>query len=266
MTVRLRHGGRELRSSRRSTSRPTSSRRRSCTGACGPGSAISAATAIPSPSSTRPICEAVREAVRPGETGIVLDRDAQQSAVDDHRHRRDRRHRACGRRAALRGLHRVDADLHAADRASGPISSCTRRPNTSTAIPTWWRARWRRRNAAASGIASARSATQIGATLGPFEAWLLMRGMRTLACPRAGAGQDGGDAGAAPGRSSGARRRSLSRPQEPSRPRRRHAPDDRRIRRHAVDPRQRRRAGGRRRRGPGRGCGSARPRSAASKA
>ncbi len=49
-----------------------------------------------------------------GRNRPVLDRDAEQSALDHHRHRRDRRDRACRRRDPVRRLDRGDADLHAA--------------------------------------------------------------------------------------------------------------------------------------------------------
>ena len=50
--------------------------------------------------------QAVRDAVQPGKTGIVLDRNPEQSAVDDHRHRCGFGDRACGRCAALRRIPR----------------------------------------------------------------------------------------------------------------------------------------------------------------
>ena len=46
-----------------------------------------------------------------------LDRNARQSAVDDHRHRRDLRHRACGGRDGGRRFHRGDAGADAPARA-----------------------------------------------------------------------------------------------------------------------------------------------------
>ena len=60
-------------------------------------------------------------------------------------------------------------------------SSCIRRPNTSTAIPTWsaacsWSATT---GSSASGWPSCR--TRVGAVAGPFDSFLALRGLKTLA-------------------------------------------------------------------------------------
>ena len=105
---------------------------------------------------------------------------------------------------------------------------------------------------------------QIGTTLGPFEAWLLMRGMKTLDLASASSPRRP--------RCSQAglpiiRRfpRPLSGSQDASRPRHRDAADERRIWRDAFDPAQRRQAAAVKPRRTSR-SGSGRPRSAASKA
>jgi cystathionine gamma-lyase len=61
----------------------------------------------------------------------------------------------------------------------GAIWCCIRRPNTSTAIPTW---------SAASWLPAARSwpsrwaflQNSVGAVAGPFDSFLAMRGLKTL--------------------------------------------------------------------------------------
>ena len=93
---------------------------------------------------------------------------------------------------------------------------------------------------------------QLGGALGPFEAWLLMRGMRTLDIRVRAQAETAALLAARlvghPGHKFG----SLSGPRTPSRPRRGAAADGRRLRRHVLDPRQERREGGDRRRGKGR--------------
>ena len=107
---------------------------------------------------------------------------------------------------------------------------------------------------------------QLGNTLGPFEAWLLMRGMRTLDIRVREQAKTASYLAHCliehPALTVGA----LSRPEVASRPRRRHPADERRIWRHAFDPSP---ATARLRRSewrPASRSGSARPRSAASKA
>ena len=81
-----------------------------------------------------------RHPAGPHETGLAG--DAEQSAVGRQRHRRRRAPRACRRRETRRRFDLRDAGLHPAARRSAPISSCIRRPNISTAIPTSSPARW----------------------------------------------------------------------------------------------------------------------------
>ena len=124
--------------------------------------------------------DAVRDAVRPGETGLFWIETPSNplwtitdiAAISEIAH-------SAGR-AALRRFDGRDADLHAADlarrryrRAFGdqisqrPFRRGRRRARHRRAqVDIWERIRMMR--------------AQIGATLGPFEAWLLMRGMRTL--------------------------------------------------------------------------------------
>ena len=78
--------------------------------------------AIEVDSSTSTDLDAVRAAIRPGKTEAGLGRDAGQPALDDHRHRGDRRDRARGRRAARRRLDRRDAGADAAAARSAPTS------------------------------------------------------------------------------------------------------------------------------------------------
>ena len=173
-----------------------------------------------------------------------------------------RQHRAPRRRAAGGGFDRRDAGADAAARARRRHrdAPATKYLNGHSDLmagalvpPATERLRARRAVLRA-----------LGGILGSFEAWLLLRGMRTLhvrvrhrrrrmlaehfARHRADRG------------------RALSRPAAAPRPRGRGAADARRLRRHAVDPRQRRRGG--RRSPPPRGssCGNAPPRSAASRA
>ena len=96
----------------------------------------------------------------------------------------------------------------------------------------------------ALGAASPMCAAQHGAILGPFEAWLLLRGMRTLRCARRGAQRDTArDARRRDSAAHPAGRRVLypGLPRHPGHARR-GAADERRLRRHAVDPGEGRRA------------------------
>ena len=104
-----------------------------------------------------------------------------------------------------------------------------------------------------------------GAILGPFEAWLLLRGLRTLEVRVHAQTETAATLATRFAATSPISIGALSGPAVASGPRGRGAADER-LRRHAVDPGQGRRA--RRHRGGGarRSCGSARPRSAAWKA
>ena len=103
-----------------------------------------------------------------------------QSALDDDRHRGGRRDRACGRRASSRSIRPWR-------RRCSPPARARRRHRDAFGDEISERPfrRDRRRARAArrttnSGSASQASAHGYGAILGPFEAYLLMRGMRTL--------------------------------------------------------------------------------------
>ena len=91
---------------------------------------------------------------------------------------------------------------------------------TAQLDPLWERVRSWRRNA--------------GAMLGPFEAWLLQRGMRTLFVRVRRASETGHGAGAAPAGSPGVEGGALSRVAVSSGPRDCGAADVGRLRRHAV--------------------------------
>ena len=116
------------------------------------------------------------------------------------------------------------------------------------------------------GRGSRRIRKMQGAILGPFEAYLLMRGMRTLHVRAAAQARSALTLARAPLRASQGRPRALSRPAAASRPRHRRPADGGRLRLHALDPGDR--TARRPRSAPRRGsaCGSARPRSAASRA
>ena len=111
-----------------------------------------------------------------------------------------------------------------------------------------------------------RNRSMLGQILGPLEAFLLLRGMRTLPL-RVQAACAGAMELATRLRQPRLRGRgAVSGPARPSRPRHRAAADAGRVRRHAEHPRARRRGGGGRHRGPRVSCGSAPPRSAGWKA
>jgi cystathionine gamma-synthase len=118
--------------------------------------------------------------------------------------------------------------------------------------PFWERIRSWRRNA--------------GAMPGPFEAWLLQRGMRTLFLRVHRASETAHQIAAhfrGPSRADGG---ALPRAAGPPGPRDRGPADERRVRRHAVHPGGRRRRARPRRAGRRSGCSSGPPRWAASRA
>ena len=82
-----------------------------------------------------------------------------------------------------------------------------------------------------------------GGIAGSFEAWLLLRGMRTLFLRVRHCCQSAQLVAERHGEASARGAGPLSGPAGLSRPRGRRPPDDRRLRRHAVDPRARRRGG-----------------------
>ena len=90
---------------------------------------------------TTPARPASRAIMTP-EDEARLDRDADQPAPADPRHRRHRRAGPQGRGAAGRGQHLRLALPAAAARSSGPTWSSTARRSTSAATPTWSAARW----------------------------------------------------------------------------------------------------------------------------
>ena len=177
--VRLRHGGGDQRGARAAAGRA----RARAAGLLLGLSRLADATrrrcsATRSTSSTSPISRGPRRDEAGHQAG--LDRDARQSALEHHRHRGGRRDRARGRRRARHRFDRRDAGVHPAARArrrhrdafGDEISQRPFRRDRRRA-----RDRARRR---ALDAHQARCAAHHGAILGPFEAWLLLRGLRTL--------------------------------------------------------------------------------------
>ena len=123
----------------------------------------------------------IAAAVRPGAHQAGLDRDAGQPDLGDHRHRRRGRHRPSRRRAARRRLRRsatpvltrpielgADIVMHSATKyPQRPLRHHRRRPG-------------RRARRRVLGRSSRTIRAQLGTILGQIEAWLLLRGMRTL--------------------------------------------------------------------------------------
>ena len=128
-----------------------------------------------------------RDPSRADEDG--LGRDADQPAARHRRHRGHRRRRARGRRAARRRQHLRDAPTSRARSRSAPTSSRTRRRSTPAATAT--------SSAAPSSTATtiavpgfedaeeriAFHQNSIGGVAGPFDSWLTLRGLKTLAHP-----------------------------------------------------------------------------------
>ena len=148
----------------------------------------------------RPRCD--RRGAAPGQDEAGLDRDAGQSDLGDHRHRRRGGARARRRRAARGRQHRGDA-------GADPAARARRRPRDAFGdqVPERPQRRGRRRAGhGAQGRLLApprrRCATTAARSSGPFEAWLLLRGMRTLPSARRARLPHGGHAGRAPGRAS----------------------------------------------------------------
>ena len=124
--------------------------------------------------------EALREAVKPGRDQARLGRDALEPALDDHRHRRCRRDRAQrpGARLAVDSttaspIHTrplnlgADIVMHAATKVLNGHSDVVAGVLAGAKADAFW-----------TRVAGIRKMQ--GAILGPFEAYLLMRGMRTL--------------------------------------------------------------------------------------
>ena len=168
-------------------------------------------------------------------------RDPDQPDAGDRRHRRRRRdHRmAMARRWSSTMCSRRRS---ASSRwSSAPIASSIRRPSTSTA-----RAAARRRHPGEREI-HRRPCPQFPAPdragLSPFNAWVLLKGLETLALRVAAQTRSAERIARLPRRPSGGRARALSGPRRPSAARARPAADERR--RHAARLRGRRRQGGR---------------------
>ena len=119
-------------------------------------------------------------AMRPGRTRLVWIETPGQSHLGHHRHRGRGRDRACGRRAARRRLDRArrrcsrgrstlgaDLVMHSATKYLNGHSDVL----GGALVTARDDERWER---------SRRLRAQRGRRAGPFEAWLLLRGMRTL--------------------------------------------------------------------------------------
>ena len=114
-----------------------------------------------------------------------LGRDAVEPAAEHRRHPRGRRRRPRGRRAARRRQHVRVAVPAAAARARRRRCRSTRRRSTSAATPTSSAASSRRTTRRSrSGSSSCRSRS--APCPGPFDSWLVLRGIKTLACACAG--------------------------------------------------------------------------------
>ena len=122
----------------------------------------------------------VEAAMRPGETRLVWVETPANPLWTHHRHRRHGTHRARGGRAAGGRFDRRDAADHAAARPGRrhrdarrdqvperPFRPDRRRAGARVTTTTFWQR-----------VRTLRA--QLGGTLGSFEAWLLLRGMRTL--------------------------------------------------------------------------------------
>jgi hypothetical protein len=121
----------------------------------------------------------VQAAIRSRADQAGVGGDAGQPAVDDHRHRRHRGHRACRGREAGGRFDRgtpvltqplalgADIVMHAATKYLGGHSDLIAGVLVARENDAYWQR-----------IRMVRA--QLGGTLGSFEAWLLLRGMRTL--------------------------------------------------------------------------------------
>ena len=151
-----------------------------------------------------------------------LDRDAVQSALVDHRHRRG------GARSRMRPA-RCSRSIRPPRRRADAAARARRRYRHACRDQISQRpfrcGRGRARDGAQpmrSGSASGATARMLGQILGPFEAFLLMRGMRTLHLRVRGGLRDRRWSSPSAWREHAARRRgALSGPPRPSRPRRR---------------------------------------------
>ncbi len=123
---------------------------------------------------------AVRDALAERPARVLWAESADQPAAVHRGHRRARRRRAPGGRPAGGGQHVRLPVPAAAARARAPTPWSTPPPSTSAATRTWSAARWWwPTRGSASGWRSCRTAT--GAVAGPFDAWLTLRGVKTLA-------------------------------------------------------------------------------------
>ena len=249
--------------------RPHRRAARDVLGACATGwlSEAPRGTASRSTSSRRTTSPTSRRAVRPGRTKLVWTRDAVQSALDDHRHRRR------GATSRTRPARRLAVDFTAASPfhtrplalgADIVMHSATKMLNGHSDVVAGALAS--ARDDALWARSSAMRASH-GAILGPFEAYPADPRPAHASPARRGAG--GGARRSWPRASSATRRsRACSIPACRSIPGHDVAApaDGERLRLHAVDPGARRRGGGDRDGGACAACGSARPRSAASRA
>ena len=123
--------------------------------------------------------DAVRAAVRPGETGLFWIETPSNPlwTITDIAATAQIAHAAGAVLASIRPSPRRSSPGRL---RSAPTSSCTRRPNILTAIPTSSPARSPARARPRLWARIRKVRQQLGSALGPFDAWLLMRGMRTL--------------------------------------------------------------------------------------
>ena len=158
-----------------------SSHRGSCIGDCAAGSKnFAEAWGIAVDFVDATSLDALRRAVRAGPDPARVDRNPGQPAVVGDRYRRRRRDRALRRRPARRRQHRRDP-------GADPASGARRRPRHAFGDKIPERPQRRDRRDVDDGARGRRSGrgrrtarSSGGAILGSFEAYLLLRGMRTL--------------------------------------------------------------------------------------
>ena len=108
--------------------------------------------------------------------------DAVQPAAQGGRPGGRRRARPRGRRAGRRSTTPSPPPCSSGRSSMGPTSSSTRPPSTSAATATSRGAPSSSPAATSSASGSAICATILGAVASPFNDWLVLRGVRTLAC------------------------------------------------------------------------------------
>ena len=138
--------------------------------------------------------DAVRAAMRRDTRDLV--RDAVESADEDRRRRRARARSRTTPARCSSSTARSPRPRCSARSSSAPTSCCTRPPSTSAATATCRAARWRSRDATRSVDAVEHCRTITGGVASPFNSWLVLRGIRSLAGAHARALRERHGAGA----------------------------------------------------------------------